>query len=148
MSPNRPPKMEWKPEDRYVMHLQFSGSRIKQIWNRLLYQPQLIVDGNMELVHLVMKCPKNDVTLSDGKLSMVKCSPYASHLASVPEWQLVWIHKSISYTKLTNEKNWNVIITALRILESSIRIFWTWQVRVHVHAEIGSKLKAEYLRWS
>jgi hypothetical protein len=59
------------------------------ILHRLLYQPQLVVDGNMKLVHLIMKRPSDDVSLSDGELFMVRRTPYADHLASAPERQPV-----------------------------------------------------------
>ena len=49
---------------------------------RLLYRPQLVVDGNMKLVHLQMKHPDKDVSLSDGELFMVSRTPYAEHLGS------------------------------------------------------------------
>jgi hypothetical protein len=56
---------------------------------RLLYRPQLVVDGNMKLVHLVMKRPEDDVSLSDGELFMVKRDPYSAHLANAPQRQPV-----------------------------------------------------------
>ena len=49
---------------------------------RLLYRPQLVVDGNMKLVHLWMKRPDEDVSLSDGELFTVSHTPYAEHLVS------------------------------------------------------------------
>ncbi|KAI0245232.1 hypothetical protein BJV78DRAFT_1140113, partial [Lactifluus subvellereus] len=61
---NIPPETEWKLEDR------------------LLYRPQLVVDGNMKLVHLVMKHPSDDVSLSDGELFMVRHPAYVNHLKS------------------------------------------------------------------
>ena len=64
-------------------------------WHRLLYRPQLVVDGNMKLVHLIMKRPENDVSLSDGKLFMVKRAPYAEHLAKAPQKQAVSSQRSI-----------------------------------------------------
>ena len=39
------------------------------------------MDGNMKLVHLNMKCPEDNVSLSNGELFMVKCKPYVEHLA-------------------------------------------------------------------
>ena len=57
--------------------------------HRLLYQPQLVVDGNMKLVHLKMKCPVDNVSLSDGKLFMVSRKPYLEHLASGQQSQMV-----------------------------------------------------------
>jgi hypothetical protein len=53
-------------------------------WDRILYRPQLTVDGNMKLVHLIMKRPEDDVSLSDGELFMVKRAPYAEHLRHAP----------------------------------------------------------------
>jgi hypothetical protein len=61
----------------------------------LLYRPQLVVDGNMKLVHLIMKRPEDDVSLSDGELFMVKRAPYAVHLANAPERQ------PVSYNNMT-----------------------------------------------
>ena len=49
----------------------------------------MVVDGNMKLVHLIMKRPLDDVSLSDGELFMVRCPPYANHLANAPERQPV-----------------------------------------------------------
>ena len=49
--------------------------------HRLLYHPQLVVDSNMKLVHLNMKHPEGDVSLSNGELFMVKPKPYVEHLA-------------------------------------------------------------------
>jgi len=43
----------------------------------------------MKLVHLRMKHPENDVSLSDGGLFNVRRGPYAEHLAQAPEWQTV-----------------------------------------------------------
>ena len=58
-------------------------------WHRLLYRPQLVVDGNMKLVHLIMKRPEDDVSLSDGEQFMVKRAPYAEHVAKAPQRQPV-----------------------------------------------------------
>ncbi|KAI0245205.1 hypothetical protein BJV78DRAFT_1140459, partial [Lactifluus subvellereus] len=44
-------------------------------------------NGNMKLVHLVMKRPLDDVSLSDGELFMVRRPAYANHLAHAPERQ-------------------------------------------------------------
>ena len=67
---------------------------------RLFYQPQLVVDGNMKLVHLITKRPEADVSLSDGELFMVKQVPYANHRANAPERQPLRYRKAIiqSYT--------------------------------------------------
>ena len=62
---------------------------LTHICNRLLYRPQLVVDGNMKLVHLIMKRPEDDVSLSDGELFMVKRAPYTMHLENAPERQPV-----------------------------------------------------------
>ena len=53
-------------------------------WDRLLYWPQLVVDGNMKLVHLIMKHPEDDVSLSDGELFLMKRARYAEHLWNAP----------------------------------------------------------------
>ncbi|KIM77212.1 hypothetical protein PILCRDRAFT_38830, partial [Piloderma croceum F 1598] len=42
----------------------------------------LVVDGNMKLVHLKMRCPEDDVSLSDDELFMIKRAPYVEHLRS------------------------------------------------------------------
>ena len=39
------------------------------------------MNGNMKLVHLNMKCPEDDVSLSNGVLFMVKHKSYVEHLA-------------------------------------------------------------------
>lgn len=54
-----------------------------------MYRPQIIVDGNMKLVHLWNRRPDDDVSLSDGELFMVKCEPYAEHLVSASDTQPV-----------------------------------------------------------
>jgi hypothetical protein len=58
-------------------------------FHRLLYRPQLVVDGNMKLVRLKMKRPEDDVSLSDGELFGVRRGPYMEHLAVAPERQPV-----------------------------------------------------------
>ena len=62
----------------------------------LLYRPQLVVDGNMELVHLRMKCLDEDVSLSDGELFMVSHTPYAKHLVSGIDSQPVCMNFTFS----------------------------------------------------
>jgi hypothetical protein len=47
----------------------------------------------MKLVHLIMKRPLDDVSLSDGELFMVRRPPYADHLAHAPERQPVSSYK-------------------------------------------------------
>jgi hypothetical protein len=66
-----------------------------KICHRLLYRPQLVVDGNMKLVHLIMKRPEDDVSLSDGGLFMVKREPYTTHLANAPQKQPVSSNQTI-----------------------------------------------------
>jgi hypothetical protein len=65
------------------------------IRHRLLYRPQLAVDGNMKLVHLIMRRPEDDVSLSDGELFIVRQAPYAEHLVHAPQRQPVSTHKSM-----------------------------------------------------
>jgi len=43
----------------------------------------------MKLVHLRMKHPENDVSLSDGELFNVTRGPYNIHIAQAPERQSV-----------------------------------------------------------
>lgn len=43
----------------------------------------------MKLVHLRMKHPEDDVSLSDGTMFNVKRAPYATHLDSAPDIQPV-----------------------------------------------------------
>jgi hypothetical protein len=43
----------------------------------------------MKLVHLIMKRPEDDVSLSDGELFMVRRPPYAEHLVTAPQKQPV-----------------------------------------------------------
>ena len=54
----------------------------------------LTADGNMKLVHLKMKRPEDDVSLSDGELFMVRRAPYAEHLAHAPPRQPVSSHRN------------------------------------------------------
>ena len=63
---------------------------------RLLYRPQLVVDGNMKLVHLWMKHLDKDVSLSNGELFMVSCTPYAEHLVSGIDSQPVHMNFTFS----------------------------------------------------
>ena len=76
---------------------------------RLFYRPQLVVDGNMKLVCLFTKWPEADVSLSNGKLFMVKWVPYANHIANAPEWQPVCYRKAIiqSYTNWKKKSKCN-----------------------------------------
>jgi hypothetical protein len=62
---------------------------------RLLYRLQLTSDGNMKLVRLKMRRPKDDVSLSDGELFNVKRAPYVEHLVTAPEQQPVSCHRVI-----------------------------------------------------
>ena len=48
-----------------------------------------MVDGNMKLVHLWMRNPEDDVSLSDGELFNVTCGPYNAHIAQALERQMV-----------------------------------------------------------
>ena len=43
----------------------------------------------MKLVHLKMKRPADDVSLSDGELFMVSRKPYSEHLANGQQTQMV-----------------------------------------------------------
>lgn len=43
----------------------------------------------MKLVHLRMKRPEDDVSLSDGELFMATREPYHAHIAQAPERQMV-----------------------------------------------------------
>ena len=61
--------------------------------HRLLYCPQLVVDGNMKLVHQIQKRSDDDVSLCDGELFMVKRAPYAEDLAHAPQIQPVSLSK-------------------------------------------------------
>ena len=54
-----------------------------------MYRPQIVVNGNMKLVHLRNRRPDDDVSLSDGELFMVKREPYAQHLALASDTQPV-----------------------------------------------------------
>lgn len=49
----------------------------------------MVVDGNMQLVHIRNKRADDDVSLSDGKVFMVEQAPYAQHIASTLDKQLV-----------------------------------------------------------
>lgn len=62
---------------------------------RWLYRPQVVVDGNMQLVHIRNKRADDDVSLSDGKAFMVERAPYARHIASAPDKQPVCVSSTI-----------------------------------------------------
>jgi hypothetical protein len=49
----------------------------------------MVADGNMKLVHLRMRHPEGDVSLSDGELFNVTRGPYNAHIAQAPERQMV-----------------------------------------------------------
>jgi len=49
--------------------------------HRLLYRPQLAVDGNMKLVHQIQKQPDDDVSLSDTGALCGTFSPCTSKTA-------------------------------------------------------------------
>jgi hypothetical protein len=72
--------------------LLFPTLTMNMLCYRLLYRPQLVVDGNMKLVHQIQKRPEDDVSLSDGELFMVKRAPYAEHLTYAPQKQPVSYH--------------------------------------------------------
>jgi len=59
---------------------------------RLLYQPQLVVDGNMKLVHQIQKRPEDNVSLSNGEMFTVKRAPYVEHVTHVPQKQPMSYH--------------------------------------------------------
>ena len=52
------------------------------------------MDDNMKLVHLNMKHPEDNVSLSNGELFMVKCKPYVEHLAHGQQSQPVCLELS------------------------------------------------------
>lgn len=89
---NTLPETEWRLEDRYI-HREFLlySLMLTDSSQRLLYRPQIVVDGNMKLVHLRMKHLENDVSLSDGEQFMITRGPYAHHLSTAPERQTVSI---------------------------------------------------------
>ena len=43
----------------------------------------------MKLVHLIMKCPELDISLSNGELFMVGHESYREHLQNAPDRQEV-----------------------------------------------------------
>ena len=69
----------------------------KSVIDKWLYHSQIIVDSNMKLVHLQNRRPDDDVSLSDGELFNVKRTPYAQHLATAPDKQLVCYQYKILY---------------------------------------------------
>jgi hypothetical protein len=58
----------------------------------------MVADGNMKLVHLRMKHPEDDVSLSDGELFMATRGPYHTHIAQAPERQMVSHQKKSTVT--------------------------------------------------
>jgi len=79
-------------------------------YRRLLYRPQLAVDGNMQLVHLMMRRPEDDVSLSDGELFMVRRAPYSEHLSTAPQKQPVssngmWVRLALTQFKKSKCNN-------------------------------------------
>ena len=87
-------KLNGKPMTGKHKHYVFLSLPVTMTWHRLLYRPQLLVDGNMKLVHLIMKRPEADVSLSDGELFAVRRAPYMKHLAVAPERQPVSLSKT------------------------------------------------------
>jgi len=86
---NIPPETESLQENRSASLVSHVRDTATNVLTRLLYRPQIVVDGNMKLVHFQMKCPEADVSLSDGKAFMVERGPYEEHLANAPERQPV-----------------------------------------------------------
>src|SRR6267154_5852966 len=62
---------------------------------RLLYWPQLVANGNMKLVHLKMKRPEDDISLSDGEQYIVQRTRYGEHLVTGPQRQPVRLYTSM-----------------------------------------------------
>jgi hypothetical protein len=59
----------------------------------------------MKLVHMKMKQPEDDVSLSNGELFMVRWAPYVEHLAHAPPRQLVSSHRhTVNVYELTCAK--------------------------------------------
>jgi hypothetical protein len=56
----------------------------------------MVVDGNMQLVHIRNKRTDDDVSLSDGKAFMVERAPYARHIASAPDKQPVCLSSTVT----------------------------------------------------
>lgn len=83
---NVPLKDEWLEEDRCVINqVLIEGVRCSDGHSRVLYRPQLVVDGNMKLQHLKMRWPEDDVALRDGEGHMVSSGPYMAHLRTAPD---------------------------------------------------------------
>jgi hypothetical protein len=63
------------------------------MWNRWVYYPKIVADGNFKLDHVIPKCPEKDVWLSDGHQFMTGESAYQKHLAiSVEEMQVCSVY--------------------------------------------------------
>ena len=88
----------------------------------------------MKLVHLKMKRPENDISLSDGELFMVKHRPYVEHLEHGPQSQPVgnWIDWRFLCCWLRS-RNQCAIIIMHKIMEIWIGTIWMPWGRVHVH---------------
>jgi hypothetical protein len=56
-----------------------------QIPPRWRYRRCIVVDGNFSAEHMKMKCPKDDVWLSNGVGYMVEHEPYQNHLTMTIE---------------------------------------------------------------
>jgi hypothetical protein len=59
----------------------------------------VVVDGNIQLVHIRNKQADDDVSLSDGKVFMVERAPYVRHIASAPDKQPVCFSFNISHAE-------------------------------------------------
>lgn len=93
------------------------------IYLRLLYWPQMVVDGNMKLVHLWMKHLEDNVLLSDGELFMATRGPYHTHIAQAPERQMVSCQKNQQlHSDWSKARNLNVIITGCKTMVAPITI--------------------------
>lgn len=97
MGINIPPSTEWKEEDRYANVFHIIESNVPR--HRLLYRPQIVVDGNMKLIHLILRRPEDDVSLSDGAQFLVRRVPYMEHLATAPNSQPVSVLTRNNQTK-------------------------------------------------
>ena len=52
---------------------------------RSIYHWSIVADGNFKLENMKLKCPQDDVSLSDGRGFMVKDKPYQAHIMASVE---------------------------------------------------------------
>lgn len=121
-------------DDRYVTALRrvfYPSCPLR----RLLCRPQIVADGNMKLVHLKMRRPEDDVSLSDGAQFCVSREPYAQHLADAPDRQPVRLNSEPSVSSNVTNRNQNATTTEPKTMLTPTGAIYAVLAKVHPLAD-------------